>query len=137
MTATGVYHVYNAAKFRTLNTIFNMTKKEGKPYATSEGIAAKTGMNLHNVRQNLYHYSKKYKSPLIERLPEKLGNEYCYVITESGETVLEKMKKRMEAGKDLNFKHDFQSKQIFIRPTPAGIERGITQDTARKVVGLK
>ena len=59
------------------------------------------------------------------------------MITESGETVLEKMKKRMEAGKDLNFKHDFQSKQIFIRPTPAGIERGITQDTARKVVGLK
>lgn len=135
MTATGVYHCYNMAKFRIL-AILIAAKKKGK-YVTSAQIAQLTGMDLHNVRQNLTHYSKKKRYPILKRSEKKKGNEYLYVITETGEEIYEIMKNRAKSHMDLNFSHDYISYDApSVKPTPDGKARGITEEDAKGVVGL-
>ncbi|WP_048128521.1 hypothetical protein [Methanosarcina sp. WH1] len=139
MTATGVSHLYNQAKYRILKAIYEMTKKGDLTSVTAKEIAEYTGMGQHNVEDRLSHYSKRVKKPLILRGARKSAcYPYKYRVSEAGIKWLRVAYNRRQRGYDLNFKHlvCFPKWQPKVKPNKRGLEAGLDLETAREAVGL-
>lgn len=136
--ANGVSHLFNFLKVRILDVLLHSKR----PMTTIE-IARILQIDPHTVSNEFYHWSKcgyRYVRRLKKKVISKDGSwRYRYLITKYGIATFEMYIRRMKQNKDLNCKSEFYTGRpvmSYISINRYGIEKGLTMEEAKKIVGL-